>query len=248
MSTERLTKSKCPHQEFVDGRCVCCGGKQRENLVGQTFNGLTVKEMLPKGRVRFECFCGRLHEANANKIKHGWTLSCGCYFNVGKRLKHGHTRGPRTSEWRTPTYRTWIMMHGRCRNKNDKDHYPDYGGRGIKVCERWSGEDGFANFLADMGERPEGKTLDRFPNGNGDYEPGNCRWATRKEQQRNRRNNTILTCDGVSKCLAQWADDTGVSAVTITWRLQNGWPIEKALGTPARRGNNGSRLKTHRVG
>lgn len=98
-----------------------------------------------------------------------------------RKAGHGHSVGYVL----TPTYRTWRTMKNRCLNPN-VDNYRFYGGRGITVCARW--RDSFEAFLADMGERPEGKTLDRFPNKNGNYEPGNCRWATMVEQMQNTRN------------------------------------------------------------
>lgn len=98
------------------------------------------------------------------------------------RTTHGHT----VAGQRSPTYASWASMHDRCLNPKDKG-YPYYGGRGITICERWRGETGFKNFLADMGPRPRGKSIDRFPNNDGNYEPGNCRWATAKQQINNRR-------------------------------------------------------------
>jgi hypothetical protein len=103
------------------------------------------------------------------------------------RAKHGHSRKAEGNKrLTTPEYRSWKAMKERCRNPNAPNFHL-YGGRGIKVCDEWQGPNGFATFLADMGQRPEGATLDRFPNNDGDYEPGNCRWADAKAQSSNRR-------------------------------------------------------------
>ena len=122
------------------------------------------------------CDCGTLRSVVACNLSRGITKSCGCLR--ASPLSHGHTSGGR----HTPTYRSWYAMIQRCTNpRNHK--YRDYGGRGISVCKRWRS---FENFLADMGERPAGLTLDRRDN-DGSYEPGNCRWATSHEQARNKR-------------------------------------------------------------
>ena len=110
--------------------------------------------------------------------------SCGCV--KAKHRKHGHTAiDPEHPDRNrhSPTYRSWCAMLSRCHNPKDP-HWPGYGGRGISVCKRWRA--GFVNFLADMGERPESHTLDRFPDNEGNYKPGNCRWATSAEQAANR--------------------------------------------------------------
>jgi hypothetical protein len=132
---------------------------------------------------------------------------------------------------RTPLHRVWSTMIERCTSpKSEK--WPLYGGRGIRVCERWLA---FESFLADMGERPSPRhTLDRIDNDKG-YEPGNCRWATQREQQRNRRNNRVLTYLGETMCLAAWADRVGLSVGTLGYRVRSGWPLDRALSEPKRR-------------
>ena len=122
-------------------------------------------------------------------------------------------------------YRTWQRMRGRCKNPND-DAYPHYGGRGISVCKRW--DESFDAFVEDMVERPGGLTLDRKDN-DGNYEPGNCRWATAKEQANNKRNSRMLTFKGRTQSLAQWTDDVGMAQATVYGRLARGWSTRKAL-------------------
>jgi hypothetical protein len=124
----------------------------------------------------------------------------------------------------TPTYVTWVTMRRRCNNKNFAQ-YPSYGGRGISVCARW---DDFENFLADMGYRPDGLTLERIDN-DGDYAPDNCRWATHKEQCNNRRSSRLIEMDGETKTLAQWCEDLGVSYGLVSMRIRLGWSEEDAL-------------------
>jgi hypothetical protein len=117
-------------------------------------------------------------------------------------------------------------MIQRCTNPSLKS-YPGYGGRGIKICDRW--RTSFAAFLADMGERPEGASLDRIDN-DGDYEPGNVRWATQAEQNRNQRRSRWLEYAGVSLPLADWAAALGLNYHTLHNRVtQSGWPVERAL-------------------
>jgi hypothetical protein len=119
-------------------------------------------------------------------------------------------------------------MRERCYNPNQKQ-FADYGGRGITVCDRW--RNSFENFYADMGPRPPGKTLERSDN-SGNYEPSNCYWATRKEQQNNTRRCHKMTFGGKTLNVQQWAEGLGVSHEVLRKRLRLGWPIEKILTTP----------------
>lgn len=121
-------------------------------------------------------------------------------------------------------------MLNRCQNKN-AINYADYGGRGIAVCERWKD---FANFYADMGQRPRGKYAIERKDNAGNYEPGNCRWATYKEQSRNKRNNRMIEAFGERLCMTDWAERTGLSVGTIWERLKYGWSPEKVLTKPVR--------------
>ena len=147
---------------------------------------------------------------------------------ASKRKRYNFNSGYRKS----PTNKAWLGMQERCRDSpaNEKRHR--YCERGIVVCERWLV---YANFLEDMGECPSGMTLDRIDNDKG-YEPGNCRWATMKQQQRNRRNNRILTIDGKSACLAEWAELSGNSSQTIGARLRSGWTEHDAVWLSTKKG------------
>jgi len=131
---------------------------------------------------------------------------------------------------KTPIYEIWCGMIKRCSNKNSNS-YHNYGGRGISVCDEWLK---FDNFYRDMGDRPENASIDRI-NMNGNYEPGNCRWATRKEQSRNTRSNNLVEFNGETKCLTEWAEQVGVKVATLWNRLNSGWDIDKALTTPTRK-------------
>lgn len=136
---------------------------------------------------------------------------------------------------RTPEYNIWGKVKRRCENPADPA-YPNYGGRGISLCPEWHD---FGRFYADMGPRPNGSaTLERIDNNRG-YEPGNCRWATRTEQGRNKRNNVLITIDGEAMPLSAWAERVGLKYRTIHQRIAIGWDPVTAVKTP---------LVTHRKG
>lgn len=158
-------------------------------LKGQRFTRLLVIEDLPiqtvqRSYVRCRCDCGQEVVVRTNALRTGATQSCGCLFREKARISGLRRRvhGYAGMNHATPTYRTWCSMIARCTYPS-MNCWRYYGGRGIAVCERWKD---FSNFLADMGERPIGKTLDRIQV-NGNYEPSNCRWATAKQQAQNRR-------------------------------------------------------------
>lgn len=124
----------------------------------------------------------------------------------------------------TPIYGLWCAMKRRCENKNVAA-YKDYGGRGIRVCERWQA---FENFFADMGHKPEGKSLDRIDNSKG-YCKENCKWSTAKEQKRNARNLRYITAKGKTQSMGEWAEEIGLSVGTIWQRLSIGWTDEESV-------------------
>lgn len=131
------------------------------------------------------CTCGRTVVLHGKRLRYGRVKSCGCLrreLTAKKQFKHGHARG-RGCCLATPEYRAWAHIISRCTNSNTCD-WPNYGGRGITVCKRWRRS--FQNFLSDMGPRPVGTSIDR-KNNDGNYEPSNCRWATKVQQARNRR-------------------------------------------------------------
>lgn len=136
------------------------------------------------------------------------------------RYRHGCTG--------TYEHGIWLQMKQRCLDPNNAA-YDRYGGRGIKVCDRWLNS--FEAFLDDMGPRPTGLTIDRI-NNNGHYEPTNCRWTTYREQRLNSRSVRLLTFNGETRCLTDWARITGIGECTIFYRLQRGWSVERALTEP----------------
>lgn len=130
----------------------------------------------------------------------------------------------------TPIYTVWCGILTRCRNPKSTAFH-EYGARGITVCERWLK---FENFLEDMGDRPEGMTVERIDN-NGSYSKNNCRWASPLEQGRNRRNNHVLTHKGETMPVSAWAEKIGISKWTLFTRIAAGWSTERLLETPARK-------------
>lgn len=144
-------------------------------------------------------------------------------------IKHGHNVG---GKW-SPTYMSWTAMVKRCTNLKHPSS-KNYGRLGIKVCKRWRK---FENFLEDMGERPKGMSLDRLDN-DGDYCPGNCRWASAREQQRNRRDTRKATYRGITLPLVEWAERVGIHHDTLEERLRKKWPIHLVFTLPPSKTNS----------
>lgn len=166
------------------------------------------------------CECGNVTEVFGMHLRSNSIKSCGCQRLEAQRkavTTHGLTK--------SPTHTTWSMMKQRCLNPRAPD-FEKYGGRGVKVCERWLS---FDSFLADMGPRPEGLTLDRIDNNRG-YEPSNCRWATPTEQQANRRRTVFMTLGTETRPLAQLAKEHGLKPRNVYMRVRYGWTPEQALG------------------
>lgn len=195
-------------------------------LPGAVYGRLTVLGEGPRGeRLRYNkrwwcrCSCGKETLVWQNGLKNGHTRSCGCLHTDTART-HGHSRA---ADY-IPEYGVWLRMLSRCRNHR-VPNWRLYGGRGITVCERWLC---FSNFLADMGRRPPGMTLDRI-NNNGNYEPGNCRWADWKTQNQNQRRRRLVTVGDSSLCLTEWSRRIGVPFHTMWYRATHGWSDEEIV-------------------
>lgn len=200
------------------------------DLAGKRFGRLVVvrrsKERASDKHIRWDCQCDCGSEAVVigHLMRYGLTKSCGC---LSKQITGDMSRTHGRSK--TRTYRIWKGMRRRC-NAPSAAHFEYYGGRGISVHPRW---ETFENFLEDMGECPAGSSLDRVDNSK-NYEPGNCRWATIQTQARNMRSNRLIEYRGEVKCLAEWAEITGLHTTVISGRLSLGWEVGRALFTPSR--------------
>ncbi len=198
------------------------------NLTGKRFGRLTIIERVQNNKYNkpqwlCRCMCNNKTIVSGHDLKNNNTKSCGCL-----RKTHGYSGCQQNI-----TYVTWYNMIQRCTNSNRKD-YEYYGRRGIKVCDKWLS---FESFLEDMGEKPKGLSLDKVDNNKG-YCKANCRWVTRKEQQRNRRNNILITIDNITKCLAEWCEEFNLKYSKIKDRIKRyGWTPEEALELVLRRKN-----------
>lgn len=204
--------------------------RRRKDLTGFVFGWLTVIEASKKrspNRAMYwlcKCKCGTVKEISAQSLTRGAVVSCGCYNKEvnSQKAKHGHNR---KRSKKSSTYITWTKMNDRCNNTNCRE-YKWYGSRGITICDRWKS---YVNFLSDMGERPEGCSLDRI-DVNGNYEPSNCRWVDKKTQANNTRRNIYITHQGITQTIAEWARSLGLKYDTLYRRITKfGMPIEKAL-------------------
>jgi hypothetical protein len=199
--------------------------------IGDEFELVTVIAEAPNNRFGqrrwlCKCKCGTEKTILSYRLAQGLTRSCGCLQRkTASQMAKTHGKSGTTE------YRIWIQMIQRCENPKHP-HYDKYGGRGVKVCERW--RTSFENFFEDMGTRPDGLTIDRYPNKEGDYEASNCRWATQPEQVDNRSNTKLITHNGETLSLKEWAKKIGMSREALYARLYvNKWTVEEALTAPA---------------
>lgn len=203
-------------------RCSCMGN--RIDMTGQRFGRLTVVLFVRGDGTHsywsVKCDCGNDRVVARNSLQSGRTKSCGCLHRENKArtsTKHG--------KHLSRVYNTYMMMRARCSNPNATG-YECYGGRGITVCDRWNNS--FQSFLDDMGEPPDGTSIDRI-DVNGHYEPTNCRWATRSEQQANRRNTVRIDLNGEVKTMHEWSESLDIPVRTIRARIAAGRAPQEVL-------------------
>jgi hypothetical protein len=221
-------RCECGSQHIVAGRALrngtilSCGcSKQRTDEVGNKYGKLTVIEFTgntKSGDSRWKCLCECGNETTVarGELRRGSTKSCGCHRASAKGMCE------------SPEYTSWQEMKRRCYNPK-APYYEIYGGRGITVCQRWL--DAFVNFLDDMGPKPFAEaTIDRI-DGNSGYEKDNCRWATKLEQSQNSRKVRMITYNGETRCLRDWARKLGITHSTLRSRLER-WTLEKSM-TPS---------------
>lgn len=215
---------------------ACNELKSKELYIGKTYHYITITNLYIKiinnKNKTFAsgiCKCGNLIDTRLIYIKRGETKSCGCFLNDNRSIfstTHGLSK--------SLEYKIWDSMIQRCTNPNNKN-YPNYGGRGIKICDEW--KDSFENFLKDIGKRPsKDYSLDRIDN-NGNYCKENCRWATAKEQANNRCTNLNITYKKQTKTLSEWAVILKMNYRTLQNRYNNGWAVERIFTQPIKHKN-----------
>lgn len=188
--------------------------RKSEIRIGDVFGRLTLIKYINTKYCLYRCVCGKEKIIVFNDVRRGKTKSCGC---LTKEIKHGHT----INDIQSKEYICWRHIKGRCINKNNPQ-YKYYGERGIKICERWLD---FSNFLLDMGKCPSGLSIDRIDN-NGDYTPENCRWASMKEQSRNKRTNKTIIFNGIKMIKANWIENWGINKNNFYSYLRKGKTME----------------------
>ncbi len=202
--------------------------------VGSVVHHFTILEFLGtvrrKRRYRCRCECGNEKEVVEDDLRTGTTKSCGCFRKKRmSRLNRTHGQGGQN---RTYLYRTWESIWERTENSRPSNPHASYHRRKIVVDPCWETFEAFRDYVdARLGTRPDGQSLDRIDNNRG-YEPGNIRWATPTQQQRNTSRNTVLTVDGVSRCIAEWAEVSGLSSAVICQRRKRGWSDDLAVTAP----------------
>ncbi len=234
------TRRVVNHHSLIRGLSKSCGcrrmGRRTIDRTGQRYGSLLVLRKARHGGARnarhtfweCRCDCGRTTIVSSGHLTQGDTRSCGC---MGSRKTIGDRRRTHGMSG-TPIYKVWRAMIVRCTDPKACS-YERYGGRGILVCERWLHS--FDAFFADMGPTyRSGLTLER-KNNNGNYEPGNCRWATIYEQANNKRGNRLITFRGTTLTAAQWGRKLGISGLRVAARLRSGWSIARALTSPIRK-------------
>jgi hypothetical protein len=197
-------------------------GRPRADLTGKRFGRWTI--ISSAGGKRHDiawncrCDCGAERAVLVRSLRNGVSLSCGC-LRLENVTTHGRTR--------SREFKIWQGIVQRCHNPK-AEAYRNYGGRGIVVCDRWRAS--FEAFFEDMGTAPSPRhSLDRHPNNDGNYEPGNVRWANKKQQARNTRTNRLLTYNGETLPVSEWAERIGVGVQTVFGRLRRNWPLHRIL-------------------
>lgn len=205
------------------GKIINESGNRYGKLVVQGLSHFDPKEA---NRAYFKCVC----DCGNERIVMGKSLRSNiiyaCLECSAKRRADNHSSHGDCRKGKTKEYFIWRGIKERCLNPRNK-HYFRYGGRGITMCEKW--KNSYADFLLDMGRKPSDKhSIERNDNEKG-YSPENCKWATQKEQTRNTRQNKILTFNGVSLCVAEWAEKLNVKSATLHMRVHRGWSVDRIL-------------------